>query len=96
MNLEPQIITVDGRKEPFTFSGNVPTTQGIEAAIGGDVQAVPGKNAEWVLLVDEDSSRKDLPYNEAATDLVSSEYMQHNYSLRGTAIHLPKSLTDKL
>ena len=95
MPATPQIIKTDGSKEQFLYSGDAPTTQEIQAAIGGDIQAVPGKDAEWVLLVDEEGSRKDLPYNEVATDLVSPEYMQHNYSLRGTAIHLPKSLMNK-
>lgn len=95
MPASPQIIKADGSKEPFLYSGDAPTTQEIQAAIGGGIQAVPGKDAEWVLLVDEDGSRKDLPYNEAATDLVSPEYMQHNYSLRGIAIHLPRSLMNE-
>lgn len=92
---EPQIIKTDGSKEPFLYSNDAPTLQELQTAIGGDIEVVPGKNAEWILLVDEEGSRKGLPYNEAATDLVSPEYMQHNYSLRGTAIHLPRSLMNE-
>lgn len=92
MPATPQIIKADGSKEPFLYSGDAPTEKEIQAVIGGNIYTVPGENTKWVLLVDEEASRKGLPYNEAATDLVSSEYMQHNYSLRGTAIHLPISL----
>ena len=95
MPQEPQIIKIDGSKEPFLYSNDAPTLQELQTLIGGDIEVVPGKDIEWVLLVDQEGSRKDLPYNEAATDLVSPEYMQHNYSLRGTAIHLPKSLMNK-
>lgn len=95
MPVEPQIIKADGSKEPFLYSGDKPTLKELQEAVGGFIEMLAGKNEGWVLLVDEDGNRKDLSYNEAATDLVSPDYMMHNNTLRGTAIHIQKSIMNE-
>ena len=94
MPVEPQIIKADGSKEPFLYSGDKPTLNEMQEAVGGFIEMLKGIDDEWILLVDEDGNRKNLPYNETATDLVSPDYMMHNNTLRGTVVHMPRALMD--